>query len=115
MRLNEAVIALVNHFVEHEKPIAAICHGLQILAAAGALTGTMDVHNVTTRSTTLTGKTCTAYPACGPEVTLAGGKMKTVAADEVVVDGKLITAPAWPAHPRWLAALLKALGTDITL
>lgn len=59
------------------------------------------------------GKTCTAYPACGPEVVLSGGKMKTVAADEVVVDGKLITAPAWPAHPRWLAALLKALGTQI--
>ncbi|MBV9689259.1 MAG: DJ-1/PfpI family protein, partial [Ktedonobacteraceae bacterium] len=78
---------------------AAICHGLQVLATAGVLAG----------------RTCTAYPAVGPEVTLAGGTYKAVEVDQVVVDGNLVTAPAWPAHPAWLAAFLHVLGTRIEL
>jgi len=97
LRLNEAVIRHVRHFAEADKPIAAICHGLQILAAANVLKG----------------KACTAYPACGPEVKAAGGKFVDIAVDQAHVDGKLVTAPAWPAHPQWLAKFLHVLGTTI--
>ncbi|MFN3533729.1 MAG: DJ-1/PfpI family protein, partial [Candidatus Brocadia sp.] len=90
LRLNPRVVEITKHFGETQKPIAAVCHGLQLLAAAGVLAG----------------KTCTAYPACGPEVVSAGGNFTSVAVDAVVVDGNLVTAPAWPAHPRWLAAFL---------
>jgi protease I len=99
LRLNEQVLQLVRHFAEKRKPIAAICHGLQILTAAGVIEG----------------KACTAYPAVGPEIKRAGGKWVEVAADQCHTDGNLITAPAWPAHPRWLAAFLQVLGTKIEL
>ncbi len=99
LRLNAEVLAMVKHFVEHKKPIAAVCHGAQLLAAAGALTG----------------KSCSAYPACAPEVRAAGGTFADIAVDAAHVDGNLITAPAWPAHPAWLARFLEALGTKITL
>jgi len=97
IRLNQKVLEITRHFAETNKPIAAICHGLQLLAAAGVLEG----------------KSCTAYPACGPDVTLAGGLYVHIPADEAMVDGNLVTAPAWPAHPRWLAEFLKLLGTRI--
>ncbi len=98
LRLNDAVCKIVRHFAESNKPIAAICHGLQLLAASGVLKG----------------KSCTAYPACAPEVSLAGGKYVEVPLDQAHVDGMLITAPAWPAHPAWLAALLQVLGVKIS-
>ncbi len=97
IRLNAKVLEITRHFANANKPIAAICHGLQLLAAAGVLTG----------------KTCTAYPACSPDVTAAGGKYVSIAADEAIADGNLVTAPAWPAHPRWLAEFLTVLGTKI--
>lgn len=99
IRLNESVLAIVRHFAEADKPIAAICHGLQLLAAAGVLTG----------------KTCTAYPACGPDVASSGGEYVEIAVDDAYVDGKLVTAPAWPAHPKWLAAFIDVLGARIEL
>ncbi len=99
IRLNEAVKAIVRHFAETNKPIAAICHGAQVLAAAGVLKG----------------KSCSAYPAVGPDVESAGGKWADIGLDEAHVDGNLITAPAWPAHPAWLAKFLEALGTKIQL
>lgn len=98
LRREEGVIEMINHFVKANKPIAALCHGLQLLSAAKAVTG----------------KTLTAYPACGPEMELAGANFKDVEATEVVVDGNLVTSPAWPGHPKWLAAFLKVLGTEIT-
>ncbi|HEY8206912.1 MAG TPA: DJ-1/PfpI family protein [Myxococcaceae bacterium] len=97
LRLDERVLDAVRHFARANKPIAAICHGLQILAAAGVVEG----------------KKCTAYPACGPEVSRAGGRYTQVSVDEAVVDGNLVTAPAWPAHPRWLARFLEVLGTRV--
>jgi protease I len=97
LRLNENVITMVRHFAEANKPIAAICHGAQLLAAAGVLKG----------------KSCTAYPAVGPEVKSAGGKWMDMAVDRAHVDGLLVTAPAWPAHPQWLARFLQVLGTQI--
>jgi protease I len=97
LRLNLEVIKAVQHFAETNKPIAAICHGAQLLAAANVLQG----------------KRCSAYPACAPEVTLAGGQYADIPVHEAIADGNLVTAPAWPAHPRWLAEFLKVLGTRI--
>ncbi|MBW3538935.1 MAG: DJ-1/PfpI family protein [Planctomycetes bacterium] len=99
IRLNERVCEIVREFMQAKKPVAAICHGLQVLAAAGVLKG----------------RSCTAYPACGPDVSAAGGKYVETPVDEVHVDGNLITAPAWPAHPKWLAAFLKALGAKVEI
>ncbi len=97
LRLDDRVLELVRSFDAAGKPIAAICHGLQLLAAAGVLEG----------------RRCTAYPACGPEVALAGGEFVDVPVTDAVVDGKLVTAPAWPAHPAWIARFLELLGTRI--
>ena len=98
LRLNPKVISAVKHFFDANKPVAAICHGAQILAAAGVLSG----------------RTCSAYPACGPEVTLAGGTYADIAVTDAVTDGNLVSAPAWPAHPAWIAQFLAVLGTKIT-
>ena len=97
LRLNDDVLKFVRHFAEKNKPIAAICHGVQILTAAGVLEG----------------KTCTAYSAVAPEVRRAGGKWIDIPIDQAHVDGNLVTAPAWPAHPQWLAKFLDLLGTKI--
>lgn len=99
IRLNPAVIEIVQHFFQADKPIAAVCHGAQVLAAAGAVKG----------------KSCTAYPAVGPDVTSAGGEYVEIPVDKAHVDGNLVTAPAWPAHPEWLSAFLSILGTRIAL
>ena len=97
LRLNPQVLSIVRHFFEADKPVAAICHGAQLLAAAGVLQG----------------RACSAYGACAPEVRLAGGECPEIAVDAAHVDGKLVTAPAWPAHPAWLARFLEVLGTRI--
>jgi protease I len=99
LRLNPKVLEIVRHFASKQKPIAAVCHGAQILAAAGVLEG----------------KKCSCYPAIGPEVTQAGGTFVNVAMTEAVVDGNLVTGPAWPAHPAWLSKFLTLLGTRIEL
>ena len=98
LRLNPKVLELVRHFFTAKKPVAAICHGAQLLAAAGVLEG----------------RTCSAYPACRAEVEIAHGKFAEIAIDGAVTDGNLVTAPAWPAHPAWLAQFLHVLGTRIT-
>ena len=97
IRLNDKVLEIVRHFAEADKPIAAICHGAQVLAAAGVLEG----------------KGCSAYPAVGPDVNRAGGTYVDIPVDQAHVDGNLVTAPAWPAHPDWLAKFLEVLGTKI--
>ena len=99
LRLNPKVIAAVQHFASANKPIAAVCHGAQLLSAAGGLAG----------------RSCSAYPACAPEVKLAGGSYADIPVDQAHVDGNLVTAPAWPAHPDWLAKFLQVLGTRIEL
>ena len=98
LRLNPKVLELVRHFFSANKPVAAICHGAQLLAAAGVLEG----------------RSCSAYPACRSEVEVARGKYAEIAIDGAVTDGNLVTAPAWPAHPAWLAQFLQVLGTRIT-
>jgi protease I len=99
IRLNPRVIEIVRHFSKTNKPIAAVCHAAQILAAADVVRG----------------KKCSAYPAVGPDVTQAGGTYVNLAMTEAIVDGSLVTAPAWPAHPAWLAKFLAVLGTRIEL
>ncbi len=99
LRLNEDVLKTVRYFAQANKPIAAICHGAQLLTAADVLRG----------------RSCTSYPAVGPEIRSCGGTMVEVPIDGAHVDGNLVTAPAWPAHPQWLAKFLVLLGTTIQL
>jgi protease I len=99
LRLDAGLLEMVRHFAKNNKPIAAICHGAQILAAAGVLEG----------------KRCSAYPACRPEVEQAGAHYAAIEVSEAVTDGNLVTAPAWPAHPAWIAQFLALLGTRIVL
>jgi protease I len=97
IRLNPRVLEIVRHFSSADKPIAAICHGAQVLAAAGVVKG----------------RTCSCYPAVAPDVTGAGGTYVDIPIDHAHTCGKLVTAPAWPAHPAWLAQFLNVLGTRI--
>ena len=98
LRREDGVLDLVRHFFDENKPVAAVCHGLQILSAADVVEG----------------RTLTAYPACGPEMEAAGADYKDVEVTEVVTDGNLVTSPAWPGHPKWIRAFLEVLGTKIT-
>jgi len=99
IRLNPKVLEMVRHFADSGKPIAAICHGAQLLAAADVVKG----------------RACSAYPAVGPDVNRAGGSFVDIDVDQAHVDKNLVTAPAWPAHPAWLAKFLDVLGTKIEL
>jgi protease I len=96
LRLNQKVLEIVRHFFEAGKPVAALCHGAQILTAAGVAKGRM----------------ISAYPAVGPEVTAAGGTYVDVGFTGAHVDGKLVTGPAWTAHPAWLAKFLVVLESS---
>ena len=98
LRLNPKVLEMVRHFHGAGKPIAAICHGAQLLAAAQVLKG----------------KKVSAYPACAPEVEGCGGTYANIAMTEVLADGVLVTAPAWPAHPAWLAKFQEVLQAHLT-
>jgi len=93
LRLNEQVLDMVRYFSKADKPIAAICHAAQILAAADVILG----------------KRVSCYPACSPEVKLAGGTFAAIDVTDAVTDGKLVTAPAWPAQPTWLAMFQEVL------
>lgn len=97
LRLDPRVIELVRAFAD--RPVAAICHAGQLLAAARVIEG----------------RTVSAYPACRPEIELAGGIYADIAVDDAVTDGLLVSAPAWPAHPRWLAQFIAVLGVTVTL
>ncbi|NOZ51382.1 MAG: DJ-1/PfpI family protein [Chloroflexi bacterium] len=93
IRLNERVLEITRHFFEANKPVAAVCHGAQVLTAAGVVKG----------------RKVSAYPAVAPEIEIAGGEYADIPIDSAVTDGNLVTAPAWPAHPTWLAQFLKVL------
>lgn len=99
IRLNETVLEMVRHFANAGKPIASICHGQQVLAAAGVLKG----------------KNCIAYPAVQPDLAICGAVIGNIndTLTNAVVDGNLVTAAAWPAHPEWMRKFLELLGTRI--
>jgi protease I len=101
LRLTPRVIEIIREFNADNKAIAAICHGPQLLVAADVLRG----------------RTSIAYPAVKPDVLMAGGKWAEINATftNAVVDGNLVTAAAWPAHPDWIAAFVKVLGASITI
>jgi protease I len=99
LRLNAKVIEIVKHFFAANKPVAAICHGIQILTAADVVRG----------------RKLTAYPAVGPEVTLAGGEFQNIPVNGAYVDGNLVTSPAWPAHPSFIREFLKVMGAKIEI
>jgi protease I len=101
LRLNKRVLEIVKEFFKANKPVAAICHGPQILVSAGVLKD----------------RTGTSYPAVGPDLVDAGCKFVAVndSASNSHIDGNLVTAPAWPAHPAWIRDFLKVLGTKIEL
>lgn len=98
LRLNKRVLDIIRYFDSANKPIASICHGAQLLAAAGVIAG----------------KRVNAYPACAPEVELAGGTFVSLEVTEAITDGNLVTGPAWPAHPAWLAQFLKVIEAYLT-
>ncbi|MDP9112259.1 MAG: DJ-1/PfpI family protein [Acidobacteriota bacterium] len=93
LRLNPKVLDAVRHFAREKKPIGAICHAAQLLTAAGVVAG----------------KRVSAYPACAPEIEMAGGTYVAIGMAEAIADGSLVTAPAWPAHAAWLAKFLEVL------
>jgi protease I len=97
IRMNARVLEIVRYFMKENKPVAAICHAPQVLAAAGVLQG----------------RKCSSYPATSPDVTLAGGTYVDVGMADAVVDGNLVSGPAWPALHSWLAKFLAVLGTKI--
>ena len=99
LRLNQKVLDVVKHFFDENKPVAAVCHGIQILTAAGVVKG----------------RKLTAYPAVGPEVTVAGGEFQDIPVDGAYVDGNLVTSPAWPAHPAFIREFLKVMGAKISI
>jgi protease I len=98
LRLNPKVLDIVRGFAAAGKPIASICHGAQILTAAGVVKGLK----------------CNAYPAVGPEINAAGGTYVELGWEESLVDGTLVSGPAWTAHPAFLADFIKLLGTTIS-
>lgn len=87
IRLNPRVLEIVRSFNDDNKPIASICHGIQVLVAANIVKD----------------KNCSCYPACAPDVTTNGGTWADIGFEDAIVDGNLVTAAAWPAHPTWLA------------
>ena len=97
LRLNPRVLDIIRYFDSADKPIAALCHGPQLLAAARVIAG----------------KRVNAYPACAPEVELAGATFVPLEVTQAVTDGKLVTGPAWPAHPAWLAQFLQVLSNHL--
>ena len=99
LRLDNRLIDIVRSFASQEKPIAAICHAAQILAAADVIRG----------------RQVSGYSACAPEVRLAGGEFVDTAPDRAIRDGNLVTGFAWSAHPQFLALFLEVLGTRISL
>jgi protease I len=98
IRLKPAVLDAVRHFANHKKPIASVCHGVQVLTAADVIQG----------------RRISAYPACAPEVLLAGAEYVELGMDGAITDQNFVTAPAWPAHPALLAQFLALLGTQVT-
>lgn len=94
LRLDSRVLEMVQYFFTANKPVAAICHGAQLLVAADVLKG----------------RKCSAYPACAPEVRVAGGEYENLEMDQAITDGNLVTAPAWPANPAWMAQFIALLG-----
>ncbi len=99
LRLDGKVLDMIRYFFTANKPVGAICHGTQLLTAAGVAKG----------------RKLTGYFAVEPEVTMAGGEFQKIEADDAFVDGNLVTGVAWPGHPKWLAHFIALMGAKIQL
>lgn len=97
LRLEEEILEMVQHFAEEIKPIAAVCHGPQILISADVIDG----------------KTLTGYPSLEDDIVNAGGEYADIDLDDAILDGNLVTAQAWTGHPALLRKFLELLGTKI--
>jgi protease I len=93
LRMYDEVLDLVRAFDDAGKPVGAVCHGVQILAAAGVIDG----------------RRCTSYPGLESEMVNAGADW----VDAVVRDGNLVTARGYHDHPDWLREFLDSLGLQI--
>ncbi len=93
IRLNKKVIEMVRYFLDENKPIASVCHGILVLSAANGLEG----------------RKVSCYPACSYDVLASGGEWVDVGYDGVFVDSNLVTSAAWPAHPALLREFIKKL------
>ncbi|KAK1296705.1 hypothetical protein QJS10_CPB15g00118 [Acorus calamus] len=99
LALDEEVLALVKEFMDKGKPVASICHGQQILSAAGVLKG----------------RKCTAYPAVKLNVVLAGATwLEPDPIDRCFTDGNLVTGAAWPGHPEFISQLMALLNIKVS-
>lgn len=90
IRNDEDARRIVRHFFDRDAPVAALCHGPMLLAAAGVLKG----------------RTSSAYPQLQVDVELGGGTFENGGA---VVDGNLVSGRAWPDHPEWMRAFMSLL------
>lgn len=97
LRLDREVLSITRHFMTGSQPVAAICHGVQILAAADCLRG----------------RRLTAYPAVRPEVEAVGGTWVDAGPGETVVDRNLVTSPTWAGHPSILKNFVELIGVRI--
>ncbi len=99
LRLNKDILSIVKHFFDQNKPVATICHGAQILTAAGVLKG----------------RKLTAYPAVGPEIIISGAEYQEIDVDKAFVDGNLVSSPAWPGHASFIREFVQLLGAKIEI
>ena len=99
LRLNTRVIDIVKYYMELNKPVAAICHGVQILTAANVIKGIM----------------LTGYSTVKPEVIMAGGTFIDKEPNESIVNGNLVTSPAWAGNIAILKDFLELLKVKIQI
>jgi protease I len=90
LRNDEECLRIVRHFYGESKPVAQLCHGTLIPAAAGVLGG----------------RKTSAYPALAPDVRAAGAEWVD---GDAVVDGVVVSGRAWPDHPGWMRAFMAVL------
>ena len=90
LRNRPKAVAIVRHFLDADKPIAANCHGpLLVLAAGGGK-----------------GRVMTCYPELEPDLRAAGAEYVD---RDVVVDGSLVTVRGWPDNGPWMREFVKIL------
>ncbi len=94
LRENEAVLNFVREFWESGKPVAAICHGPQVLISAGLMEG----------------RTSTGVADIKDELTGAGANYKDEA---LVTDGQLITSRTPDDLPQFAEAIAKAIQSRV--
>jgi protease I len=91
LRHDRRVLEIVRAFHQREKWVFAICHGVQILAAAGLVAG----------------RRVTAYENCRWEIEAAGATYVT--AEQAVRDGRIITGQTWQSHPEFYRLVFDCL------